>query len=189
MITAHNRRLAKKRVQCLNGALCFVSGAVLANSLMLPRLPAGGEIRFFAKRQTVIRYFKYRQMKIKQWSIFMLVLSGLLTSCVDLFPNRHKIDGPYFVESDPGAAYETLYFELGDGNAIARIENVKKVGHTDKFIIAETQEGYHFIDRQKDNRYLNGNEIVGDLKTHDYFIKWLDSLKIKDFKFDYYLEK
>ncbi len=30
-----NRRLAKKRVQCLNEALCFVSSSVLADSLVL----------------------------------------------------------------------------------------------------------------------------------------------------------
>jgi len=33
--TGGNRRLAKKRVQCLNEALCFVSSAVLADSLVL----------------------------------------------------------------------------------------------------------------------------------------------------------
>jgi len=33
--TAHNRRLAKKRVQCLNEALCFVSSSVLADSFVL----------------------------------------------------------------------------------------------------------------------------------------------------------
>ena len=32
---AYNRRLAKKRVQCLNEALCFVSSSVLADSLVL----------------------------------------------------------------------------------------------------------------------------------------------------------
>jgi hypothetical protein len=31
---AANRRLAKKRVKCLNEALCFVSGLVLADSLV-----------------------------------------------------------------------------------------------------------------------------------------------------------
>jgi len=31
----HNRRLVKKRVQCLNEALCFVSNSVLADSLVL----------------------------------------------------------------------------------------------------------------------------------------------------------
>jgi len=33
--TGYNRRLAKKRVQCLNEALCFVSSFVLVDSLML----------------------------------------------------------------------------------------------------------------------------------------------------------
>lgn len=33
--TGANRRLAKKRVQCLNEALCFVSSSVLADSLVL----------------------------------------------------------------------------------------------------------------------------------------------------------
>jgi hypothetical protein len=35
MITAHNRRLAKKRVQCLNETLCFVLSSVLADSFVL----------------------------------------------------------------------------------------------------------------------------------------------------------
>jgi hypothetical protein len=34
-ITGANRRLAKKRVQCLIEALCFVSSSVLADSLVL----------------------------------------------------------------------------------------------------------------------------------------------------------
>ncbi len=33
--TGTNRRLAKKWVQCLNEALCFVSGTVLAENLVL----------------------------------------------------------------------------------------------------------------------------------------------------------
>jgi hypothetical protein len=34
-MAAGNRRLAKKRVQCLNEALCFVSSSALADSLVL----------------------------------------------------------------------------------------------------------------------------------------------------------
>ena len=33
--TTANRRLAKKRVLCLNEALCFVSSSMLADSLVL----------------------------------------------------------------------------------------------------------------------------------------------------------
>ncbi|RDB02442.1 hypothetical protein DVG78_28775 [Runella aurantiaca] len=36
--TSANRRLAKKRVQCLNEALCFVSSSVLKESFVL-RIP------------------------------------------------------------------------------------------------------------------------------------------------------
>jgi len=51
---ATNRRLAKKRVQCLNEDLCFVSSSVLADSLVLrnpllrqapKRCVQGGEIQ------------------------------------------------------------------------------------------------------------------------------------------------
>jgi hypothetical protein len=45
----HNRRLAKKRVQWLNEALCFVSSSVLADSLVL-RNPL---LRQAPKRQAV----------------------------------------------------------------------------------------------------------------------------------------
>jgi len=34
-LAAYNKRLAKKRVQCLNEVLCFVSSSVLADSLVL----------------------------------------------------------------------------------------------------------------------------------------------------------
>jgi hypothetical protein len=44
--TAYNRRLAKKRVQCLNEALCFVSNSVLADSFVLLNPP----LRQAAKR-------------------------------------------------------------------------------------------------------------------------------------------
>ena len=45
-----NRRLAKKRVQCINEALCFVSSSVLADSLV-PRNPL--------LRQAPKRYMQY----------------------------------------------------------------------------------------------------------------------------------
>jgi len=47
-----NRRLAKKRVQCLNEALCFVSSSVLADSLVL--------------RNPLLRQAPKRCMQLKQ---------------------------------------------------------------------------------------------------------------------------
>lgn len=88
-------------------------------------------------------------MNIKRSTYILLLVSGVLMSCVDLYSTRHHIDGPYFVELDPGVDYQTLYFDLGNGNAISRVKNIKRAGHTDKFIIAETQDGYYFIDRSR----------------------------------------
>ncbi len=128
-------------------------------------------------------------MKVNLKILFALILCGLISSCFDLNTVHQEIDGPYFVESDPGADYNTLYYDLGEGNAIARVRNIKRAGHTDKLIIVEVQDGYYFIDRQKDNKFLNGNEIIGDIKSHEYLLNLLDSLKIDNFKFDYYIEK
>ena len=53
-----NRRLAKKRVQCLNEAFCFVSSSVLAESLVL-RNPL--------LRQAPKRYNQWLEVKIENY--------------------------------------------------------------------------------------------------------------------------
>lgn len=50
-----NRRLAKKRVQCLNEALCFVSNLVRADSLLLRNPP----LRHASKRCKAILKQQY----------------------------------------------------------------------------------------------------------------------------------
>jgi hypothetical protein len=123
-------------------------------------------------------------------SILILTLSFclVLNSCVELSRNT-KIDETYFVDNDPNGSFKTLYYSLDDGNSIVRVQKVKRVGHTNKFIIAEIEDGFYFIDKQKDNQYLNGEDIIGNIRTHEYFISWLDSMKISNFEFDYYEDK
>jgi hypothetical protein len=50
--TGGNTGFASGGVTCKLGAFCFVSSVMLVDSFVLPCLPAGREIRFFAKRQT-----------------------------------------------------------------------------------------------------------------------------------------
>jgi hypothetical protein len=121
--------------------------------------------------------------------IFISLISLIIPSCVDLFEDKHKIYGPYYVSSDPGANYQTLWYDLGDGNSIGRVMDVKKVGHIGKIIIAESQDSFYIFDSQKDNKYLNSADIIGRPKSHEQFLKLLDSLKVSDFQFDYYLDK
>jgi hypothetical protein len=117
---------------------------------------------------------------------FLIVYLCLrLTSCINLSRDT-IIEQPYFVSSDPAGSFNTLYYNLGNGNAIERVRNVKRVGHTDKFIIAEVEDGYYFIDKKNDTKFLNSEEIIGKLSTPKYFLSWLDSMKITNFEFDYY---
>jgi len=66
--TTANRRLAKKRVLCLNEALCFVSSSVLADSFVLRnpllRQAAGRCATYFEKMtNSIIKYYErnYRE--------------------------------------------------------------------------------------------------------------------------------
>ena len=111
----------------------------------------------------------------------------IFSSCADVIENRTQIEENYFVEKDPSGNFKTLYYDIGDENSIERIRNVKRVGHSKTFIVAETENGYYFIEKNKDKKYLNGDEIIGEPKTQKYFENWIT--KNVDFKFDYYVEK
>ncbi len=121
--------------------------------------------------------------------LIFICLIGLFISCVDLFEKKQMIYGPYYVSKDPGNLSPTLFLDLGDGNAIGRVSNIKRAGHINKTIVVETQNGYYFIDSKKDNKFLNGTDIIGQLKTNEQFSRLLDSLQIIDFKFDYCIQK
>ena len=128
-------------------------------------------------------------MKILLIKIALLLIIMFSTSCQNLYSQVFKIVGPYFVAKDPAGDYKTLFYDLGNGNSIERVRNVKRVGHTRNFIIIEEQNGYYIINRKKDNKYLNGNEILGKRKTHDQILIFFKSNKIIDFHYDYFLEK
>jgi hypothetical protein len=68
--TTGNRRLAKKRVQCLNEALCFVSSSVLADSLvlrnpLLRQAPNRQDVKKLKLNAMRIEYFKKFQVAVR----------------------------------------------------------------------------------------------------------------------------
>jgi hypothetical protein len=75
-ITGANRRLAKKRVQCLIEALCFVSSSVLADSLVL----LNPLLRQAPKRWHTLKKEKTNETEISpfriddNWTMFMRIL-------------------------------------------------------------------------------------------------------------------
>ncbi|MBL7936677.1 MAG: hypothetical protein JNM51_12800 [Bacteroidia bacterium] len=119
----------------------------------------------------------------------MTLVCIFFASCVDQHETKHRIYDHYFVSLDPGANYQTLYYELDDGNAIGRVSDVKRAGHINKIIVAETNEGFYFINSEKDNQYLNSTDIIGKPKNHDEFLKLIDSLNVRDFTFGYNVDK
>ena len=66
--TTGNRRLAKKRVQCLNKALCFVSSSVVTDSFLLPN-PL---LRQAPNRQAVKKPFFFYNLTFQNAYIFAL---------------------------------------------------------------------------------------------------------------------
>ena len=83
----------------------------------------------------------------------------------------------------------TLYYKLNTGDGIGRIDSINKIGWTNNYIFAEHDNQYFFIDKAKDNQYLNSNDIVIGPFKNDKFLAMLDSLKITNFEFQIHLGK
>ena len=65
----------------------------------------------------------------------------LLISACDLFSPTYWEEDNYYVQNDPGSASgKTLYYDLGDGNGIGRVEYVTKIGTSEKYLIIESQQ-------------------------------------------------
>ncbi len=84
-----NMRLAKKRVQCLNEALCFVSSSVLKTVWCF-------EIRFFAKRQTVSR-----NTETLRYKFIFLIISIIFTSCQKKNIDEINVVNNWNIKRDP----------------------------------------------------------------------------------------
>lgn len=110
----------------------------------------------------------------------------MILGCGDIFTPTKKISGPYYLSGDD--TNWSLYYDL-DGAGIGRIDSINRIGWTDKYIFAENNSNYFFLDKTKDNQYFNANDIVKGPFDYATFHKMLDSLKISDFKFQVYLGK
>jgi hypothetical protein len=111
-----------------------------------------------------------------------------LTGCFDLFIPTKRIPGSYYLSQSESGNYWTLYYDL-EGAGHLRVDTVNKIGWTNKYIFAEGNNNYYFLDKTKDEGLLNANEIVIGPLGHDKFLHLLDSLKIKDFMFQMFLDK
>lgn len=104
---------------------------------------------------------------------FFLLFS--LTSCLD-WGRTYWSEDNYEVQDNPGIACKTLYYELGDGSGIGRVDYVSKIGSNDRFLIIESLDTskngkvqYWIIDKKKDKPTFNGDEITDGPLSLDSF--------------------
>lgn len=121
-------------------------------------------------------------------SISILIIIAMFSSCGDLLTPTKKISGPYYLSEDENGMSWSHYYDL-NASGIGRIDSVNRIGWTDKYIFAEKESNYFFLDKTKDNQYFNSSDIVKGPFNYDTFHRMLDSLKLKEFEFQIYLDK
>ena len=85
----------------------------------------------------------------------IIVFILILTSC-----SRWK-EGNYRVQEDEFSECQNLVFDISDRLNSMRVECIQKIGSNNNFIvILDIDANYWFIDKSKDNKYFNSNEIV-----------------------------
>ena len=82
----------------------------------------------------------------------------------------------------------TLNHEIGNGASIGRVnEKVVAVGISDAYVVAKRQHlgsesiSYYYIEREKDNMYLNAHEITQGPFTEEVFLELKSQLSLPDF--------
>ncbi len=117
---------------------------------------------------------------------FAILFLALLVSACD-----HGVkweDDPYQVIWIDSKNNRTLIYDLGDGSAIERVgAEIIAVGSNDKYIVAKQQEtvkkkvSYFYIERSKDNKYKNWDEITQGPFSSEKFIQLKKELGLPDF--------
>jgi len=97
-------------------------------------------------------------------------------------------DDPYEVSWIDISSNRTLDYSLGNGTSIGRVQaSVISVGSNKKYVVAKRQVPntetvqYYYIDRNKDYKYLNFDQITQGPFTKEAFISLKESLGLPDF--------
>ncbi len=117
--------------------------------------------------------------------MLILFLAALLAACDYGVEWRDK---PYEIIWIDVSDNRTLNYDLGEGSSIGRVEpEVIAVGSNEKYIVAKQRVkgsnniSYFYIERNKDDRYLNGNEITQGPFAESRFNEIKLELNLPDF--------
>ena len=127
------------------------------------------------------------KMKIKNFLFIIFVLNFILDSCFENSSHKRFISDKYYL-SKMHPMFWTLYYKIDNKSGIGRVDYVRDIGWTDKYIFVRNINSFYFLDKTKDNEFLNNNEIVLGPFTKETYDSILDSLKINDFKFQLSLD-
>jgi hypothetical protein len=112
-----------------------------------------------------------------------------LTSCFDLFSRETSIYGPYYVASDPSAAYKSLFYRGKDGLDLDRFQNVSKVGYKAGYIFIKSGGRFYWFAVQNDIPADLGDPVVSQLISKSLsgaeFHQLLVTLGIKNLDFQF----
>ncbi len=115
----------------------------------------------------------------------LIIFSALLFSCDSGVEWRDK---PYEVIWIDTGDNRTLNHEISENASIGRVEaEVIAVGSNDKYVVAKQRPiggdsiSYFYIDRKKDDKYLNGDEITQGPFSEARFFELKNELGLPEF--------
>jgi hypothetical protein len=98
-------------------------------------------------------------------------------------------DGNYYVIDIMAIGNNELVYKLDNNSSIGRVDNIKRIGSNSKFIISEdTKSQFWILNKEKDDRYLNANEIVEGPYTYEEFQNQLTLKKVGEIEFEKSIE-
>jgi hypothetical protein len=136
---------------------------------------------------------QHLRLNLRGWSqLLLLVLTGSLVSCIDLFGEETPIHGPYYVSCDPSASFNTLYYRgIGthEGLDFERMRNVSQVGYQAGYIFIQSKAHFYWFavrsDQATDLGDPNIQHLLSKPLTASQFQRVTDSLGIGPVTFQF----
>jgi hypothetical protein len=106
------------------------------------------------------------------------------TACLDSL-DTHWSEGNYEVWDSPTApSCKNLYYNLGGGSGIGRVNCISRIGSNDRYIVAASGASYWILDKEKDDKYFNSDEIIFGPFDIDEFDSVKEKLGISSLEFE-----
>lgn len=132
-------------------------------------------------------------MTLRGWSgLLLLMLTGSLTSCIDLFGEETPIYGPYYVSCDTAASFNTLYYRgtgSHEGLNFERMRAVSQVGYQAGYLVIHSKVHFYWFAVRDDQETDLGDPAIQHLLskplTASQFQRVTDSLGIGPVTFQF----